>query len=45
MCVNRKSMDIKIIDFGLAKKLEPKKDVKITAGAPEFVGMLPFNII
>ena len=31
-------MDIKIIDFGYAKQLEHKKDIKITAGSPEFVG-------
>ena len=32
-------MDIKIIDFGLAKQLEPKKDIKTTSsGSAEFVG-------
>ena len=33
-------MDIKIIDFGLAKQLDPKKEIKTTAGSPEFVGKL-----
>ena len=38
VCTNKDSMDIKIIDFGYAKQLEHKKDIKITAGSPEFVG-------
>lgn len=37
VCVNSKTMDIKLIDFGLAKQLENKKDIKVTAGSPEFV--------
>ena len=28
---------IKIIDFGLARKLEPGKDIRILFGTPEFV--------
>lgn len=35
-------MDIKIIDFGLAKQLDPKKEIKTTAGSPEFVGKFIF---
>uniref|UniRef100_A0A7M5UTU5 Protein kinase domain-containing protein n=1 Tax=Clytia hemisphaerica TaxID=252671 RepID=A0A7M5UTU5_9CNID len=37
ICVNRSNMDIKIIDFGLAKQLSHDKPIKITAGSPEFV--------
>lgn len=36
-------MDIKLIDFGLAKQLENKKDIKVTAGSPEFVGQYFIN--
>ena len=44
ICVNRNNMDIKIIDFGLAKQLSDKP-IKITAGSPEFVGKLCENKI
>ena len=29
---------LKIIDFGLAKKYDPKKEVKDMMGTPEFMG-------
>ncbi|XP_065677848.1 myosin light chain kinase 3 isoform X2 [Hydra vulgaris] len=37
VCSGYDTMDIKIIDFSLAKQLHKKKEVKITAGSPEFV--------
>ncbi|XP_065652035.1 calcium/calmodulin-dependent protein kinase type II delta 1 chain isoform X3 [Hydra vulgaris] len=37
VCSGHDTMDIKIIDFSLAKQLHKKKEVKITAGSPEFV--------
>ncbi len=33
---SKNSTDIKIIDFGLARKLDPKKSVKLLFGTPEF---------
>uniref|UniRef100_A0A914V0F8 Protein kinase domain-containing protein n=1 Tax=Plectus sambesii TaxID=2011161 RepID=A0A914V0F8_9BILA len=33
---NKTSTDIKIIDFGLARKLDPNKTVKLLFGTPEF---------
>ncbi|KAK6753136.1 hypothetical protein RB195_012624 [Necator americanus] len=33
---SKKSTDVKIIDFGLARKLDPKKSVKLLFGTPEF---------
>ncbi|UMM35968.1 hypothetical protein L5515_008342 [Caenorhabditis briggsae] len=32
----KNSTDLKIIDFGLARKLDPKKSVKLLFGTPEF---------
>ena len=37
LCKSKSSHQIKIIDFGLARKLEPGKDVRILFGTPEFV--------
>uniref|UniRef100_H3AGG2 Protein kinase domain-containing protein n=2 Tax=Latimeria chalumnae TaxID=7897 RepID=H3AGG2_LATCH len=37
MCVNKTGTRIKIIDFGLAQKLDPNTPVKIMHGTPEFV--------
>eukprot|EP00057_Strongylocentrotus_purpuratus_P013444 XP_011667918.1 PREDICTED: myosin light chain kinase, smooth muscle isoform X2 [Strongylocentrotus purpuratus] len=37
MCVNRTGFQLKIIDFGLARKYEPDNDVKVLCGTPEFV--------
>ena len=37
LCKSKKSHQIKIIDFGLARKLDPGKDVRILFGTPEFV--------
>ena len=37
LCKSKKSHLIKIIDFGLTKKLNPGEDVRILFGTPEFV--------
>eukprot|EP00794_Sanderia_malayensis_P012034 gene12034-13276_t len=37
VCIEPKSTRIKLIDFGLARQLDPKKETKITCGTPEFV--------
>ena len=37
LCESKKSHLIKIIDFGLTKKLKPGEDVRILFGTPEFV--------
>lgn len=36
MCQTRKSTNIKLIDFGLATKLDPNEVVKISTGTAEF---------
>lgn len=36
MCQTRKGTDVKLIDFGLATKLDPNAQVKITTGTAEF---------
>ncbi|XP_055331451.1 twitchin-like isoform X3 [Paramacrobiotus metropolitanus] len=36
MCQTRKSTNVKLIDFGLATKLDPSAEVKITTGTAEF---------
>ena len=38
MLVDKDSTDIKIIDFGLAKKHDPKDDIKVLSGTPAFAG-------
>lgn len=37
LCLTPKSNEIKIIDFGLARKFDPKKDFRIMFGTAEFV--------
>ncbi|XP_069761121.1 myosin light chain kinase, smooth muscle isoform X1 [Narcine bancroftii] len=37
VCVNKESTHIKIIDFGLARKLDSSRSVKVLFGTPEFV--------
>ncbi|XP_078716254.1 uncharacterized protein LOC144934406 isoform X2 [Lampetra fluviatilis] len=37
MCVNRTGTRIKIIDFGLARRIEPGVPLKVMFGTPEFV--------
>ncbi|NP_001161592.1 myosin light chain kinase-like protein [Saccoglossus kowalevskii] len=37
LCVRPKSNKIKIIDFGLARKYNPKESLKVMFGTPEFV--------
>ncbi|XP_022529662.2 myosin light chain kinase, smooth muscle isoform X1 [Astyanax mexicanus] len=37
VCINSTGTLIKIIDFGLARKLEPGKPLKVMHGTPEFV--------
>nr|XP_023019109.1 myosin light chain kinase, smooth muscle-like [Leptinotarsa decemlineata] len=37
MCHTRTSHEIKIIDFGLAQKIDPKEPVRVLFGTPEFI--------
>ncbi|XP_016395623.1 myosin light chain kinase, smooth muscle-like isoform X3 [Sinocyclocheilus rhinocerous] len=37
VCVDRTGIQVKIIDFGLASKLDPNTPVKVMHGTPEFV--------
>lgn len=37
MCHTRTSHEIKIIDFGLAQKLDPNNPVRVLFGTPEFI--------
>ncbi|CAF0972691.1 unnamed protein product [Rotaria sordida] len=37
LCLNRNGHRIKIIDFGLARKYDPDKQLKVLFGTPEFV--------
>ena len=37
LCMTRTGNQIKIIDFGLARKFEPMKQLQILFGTPEFV--------
>ncbi|RDD41019.1 Myosin light chain kinase, smooth muscle [Trichoplax sp. H2] len=37
LCLSNDSMDIKLIDFGLAHKYNPKDKIKVICGTPEFV--------
>eukprot|EP00095_Tigriopus_kingsejongensis_P007737 maker-scaffold200_size264178-snap-gene-1.18 protein:Tk07737 transcript:maker-scaffold200_size264178-snap-gene-1.18-mRNA-1 annotation:"myosin light chain kinase" len=37
ICVRKESNEVKIIDFGLARKLTPSSPVKVMCGTPEFV--------
>ena len=37
LCVTPNSNEIKIIDFGLARKYDPEADFKVMFGTPEFV--------
>ncbi|KAG2459419.1 MYLK protein, partial [Polypterus senegalus] len=37
MCVNKTGSKIKLIDFGLARRLESASDLKVLFGTPEFV--------
>ena len=36
MFTTKKSNDVKMVDFGLATKLDPKDTVKVTTGTAEF---------
>ena len=36
MCLTKDSLDIKIIDFGLAQRLEEGKQIKVFFGTAEF---------
>ena len=36
MCVTKDSTDIKLIDFGLAQKIEEGKSIKVLFGTAEF---------
>ncbi|XP_078621722.1 obscurin-like [Branchiostoma floridae x Branchiostoma japonicum] len=37
MCISKKGTAIKLIDFGLARKFDPKEDNRVMFGTPEFV--------
>ncbi|KAG8178585.1 hypothetical protein JTE90_021005 [Oedothorax gibbosus] len=37
LCISRTGNKIKLIDFGLARKYDPKKKLKVLFGTPEFV--------
>ncbi|GFU84430.1 myosin light chain kinase, smooth muscle [Trichonephila clavipes] len=37
LCISRTGNRIKLIDFGLARKYDPKKKLKVLFGTPEFV--------
>ncbi|XP_026570856.1 myosin light chain kinase family member 4 [Pseudonaja textilis] len=37
LCVNREEYQIKIIDFGLARRYKPREKLKINFGTPEFL--------
>ena len=45
MLVHPHSTDIKIIDFGFAKKFDPNQEYKVLAGTPEFSGMFFLNFV
>ncbi|XP_066181575.1 myosin light chain kinase family member 4 isoform X1 [Sylvia atricapilla] len=37
LCVNRKANQIKIIDFGLARRYKPREKLRVNFGTPEFL--------
>ncbi len=37
LCITQNSNEIKIIDFGLARNVDPKKNFRVMFGTPEFV--------
>uniref|UniRef100_A0A8C5KJK0 Myosin light chain kinase family, member 4 n=1 Tax=Jaculus jaculus TaxID=51337 RepID=A0A8C5KJK0_JACJA len=37
LCVNRNAKQIKIIDFGLARRYKPREKLKVNFGTPEFL--------
>ncbi|XP_077302252.1 uncharacterized protein LOC143922796 [Arctopsyche grandis] len=37
MCQTRPSQEIKIIDFGLSKRLRPNEEIRVFCGTPEFI--------
>lgn len=39
MLQSKETRKIKIIDFGISRKIDPKNDYKDMIGTPEFVGM------
>ncbi len=41
MLLDRQNCLIKIIDFGISRKLKPGEKVMETYGTPEFVGKFP----
>ena len=40
MLVNPSSNQVKLIDFGLARKYNPNETMQVLCGTPEFVGRL-----
>ena len=38
MLTGNDSTELKIIDFGLAKRFNPKEDIKVLSGTPAFAG-------
>ena len=43
MLLDRETLQIKIIDFGISRKLKPGEKVMETYGTPEFVGKCTFS--
>ena len=39
MLVNPNSNQVKLIDFGLARKYNPNETMQVLCGTPEFIGM------
>lgn len=37
LCITKNSNEIKVIDFGLARKFDPSKSDRVLFGTPEFV--------
>ena len=37
LCITQNSNEIKIIDFGLARKFDPRQEMRVMFGTPEFV--------
>lgn len=43
MLVNPNSNQVKLIDFGLARKYNPNETTQVLCGTPEFIGMFCLN--
>uniref|UniRef100_A0A8C2TZE7 Myosin light chain kinase family member 4 n=1 Tax=Coturnix japonica TaxID=93934 RepID=A0A8C2TZE7_COTJA len=45
LCVNRSANQIKIIDFGLARRYKPREKLRVNFGTPEFLDMWSVGVI